>query len=424
MKHLKKTANSFVILITCCIIFSVSVFLIFSCTLLNPAFFEDVINNTHIVNSIETAADYMAQNGIIIETQSVKDNLISLIGGIIRYITQEDMSFSNITLDNRYAESLRASILAEASDRTQDIPDILRIHPYMLSYFISGSEAIYFNLQLIRNSYSLFHALCPVLVLLTLFIFLLTKKPGKHICRAFTASSLLLVAFGLFIRLFQNPLFISPVESISSDLAMLSKPVILKIANEVSLYFFAAGIIFIAVSLIFRLKPFYDMQNKIPVKVTVLLILFSVMFFMLYRYDAYSGVIYNAEYTSPLRNVSTLAQNDGAVHSLVLKLKEQETDRPVKDVKLIVNKIDYPYNPLYVSDFSDERGDTRFILPSGSFLVYADESTLPFFLSPFEPVIIQLNNPGNSWYSIYMTKEERPKAPVVIQSGKPVPYPY
>ncbi|NLY17505.1 MAG: hypothetical protein GX045_00760 [Clostridiaceae bacterium] len=421
---MKKLIEIFIILIVCCSVVFISSYWIFSSTLLNPVFFNNVINYNHVAYSIEQAADYMAQNGIIIDSQSLKDNLLSLIDGVIRYITREDMSFSNITLYNGYAESFKSSLFAGAFDKVRNIPDILRIHPFMLSYFVSGSETVYFLLQSVRNTYALFHTLCPVLGLLILFIFLMTEKPGKLFCKTLKAAALSLVVLGLFIKLLQNSLLISLTESISSDLVLLSKPIMSEISIKVSLYFLITGIVLFAISLIFRLELFYNMQNRITKQNAVLLITITAVFLMLHRHDITSGVIHSVEDVSQIRYVSTLAQNDEAVHSLVLKLKEQETARPVKGVKLIANKIDFPYNPLYVSALSNSDGNTRFILPHGSYLVYADETTFPPGLNPFEPVIIQLDTPGNSWYSIYLAKAEKPKIPHLIQYGKPVPYPY
>jgi len=424
MKLVKNLAHLIIVLIACFTLFVVSLYLIFSCTLLKPAFYNNILTDKHAADSIEVAANYMVQNGINTEKQSLKDNLMSLIDGVIRYITQEDMSFSDITIDKGYIESLQSSILAGANDKSQNIPLISRVHPYMMSYFISGSETVYSRLQLIRNSYALFNELYPVWCLTILIIFLLTEKPGKILFKTFESVSFSLFACAISIMLLQTILFNTPGESIVWDLLLIFKPVISKITFKISLYLFAAGLIFTAGSLILRTRPLYAMRNKISGKTSVLLLLFIAVFFSLQRHDITSSTINNVANASQIMNISTLAQNDGAVHSLILKLNEEVTGRPVKDVKLIANKIDYPYNPLYVSALSDSDGNARFILPSGSFLVYADESSLPPGLNPFEPVILRLDIPGNSWYSIYLTSKEKPVTYPAIQSGKPVPYPY
>lgn len=424
MKHIKKLAHLLIVLIACFTLFCISLYWIFSSTLLNPALFDDILDNEHTAYSIEDAADYMAQNGIIIEKQSLKDNLLSLIDGVIRYITREDMSFSDITINNGYVESSRWSALAETYDKTRSIPNISRIHPFMMSYFIPGSETVYSYLQLVRNSYALLHALCPVLALFILLILLLDKRSGKIICKSSKAAAFLLVASGLFIKLIQNCLFISPAKSVFWDFALIFKPVISKITVKVSLYFLAAGIFFAAISLVFSLKPVCGMINKASKKISAMPVLVIVALFILNRHDITASVVHNVANVSQTRHISTLAQNDAAVHSLVLKLKEEGTEKPVRDITIIANKADYPYNPLYVSAVSDFEGNTRFILPHGIFLVYADESKLPSGLKPFEPVIIRLDMPGNSWYTIYLAKEEKPIAPPSNQPGKPVPYPY
>lgn len=424
MKVFKSIFHIFIIFLVCITLFSVSLYGIFSSTLLNPAFYADTMNNSRVQNSIDAASKYITKNGFIIDSHSLKGNLLSLAGGVIRYITQEDMSFSSITIDNSNVESFRASILSEAPEQVNNIPDISQIHPYMLSYFISGSENIYSLLHFTRNNYALFKTFYPVIILFTLFIILLSKKPAKYSYIAFTTTSISLVIFGLILRISHRPLVITLFERVSPDLVVLLEPIISKVINSLLLYFLLSATVLFVIAIILRFKPVNNMLSKISQKAVVLLIIIAVVLSIIYRHDLYSIIIRNVGNTSQYQQVSTLTQDDGAVHSLVIKLKEQSSDKPIEDVTIVVNKVDYPYNPLYVSTLSNTSGNARFILPSGSFLVYADESTLPYEYNPFEPIILHLNKPDNSWFTIYLTKKEKRKVPNEIQYGKIYSYPY
>lgn len=424
MKVFKSIFHIFIIFLVCITLFSVSLYGIFSSTLLNPAFYADTMNNSRVQNSIDAASKYITKNGFIIDSHSLKGNLLSLAGGVIRYITQEDMSFSSITIDNSNVESFRASILSEAPEQVNNIPDISQIHPYMLSYFISGSENIYSLLHFTRNNYALFKTFYPVIILFTLFIILLSKKPAKYSYIAFTTTSISLVIFGLILRISHRPLVITLFERVSPDLVVLLEPIISKVINSLLLYFLLSATVLFIIAIILRFKPVNNMLSKISQKAVVLLIIIAVVLSIIYRHDLYFLINRNVGNTSQYQQVSTLTQDDGAVHSLVIKLKEQSSDKPIEDVTIVVNKVDYPYNPLYVSTLSNTSGNARFILPSGSFLVYADESTLPCEYNPFEPIILHLNKPDNSWFTIYLTKKEKRKVPNEIQYGKIYSYPY
>ncbi|MDD4296018.1 MAG: hypothetical protein PHC69_03560 [Ruminiclostridium sp.] len=424
MKVFKSIFHIIIIFLVCITLLSISLYGIFSSTLFNPAFYTNIMNNSRVQNSIEVASEYITQSGFIIDSQSLKDNLLSLAGGIIRYITQEDMSFSSITIDNGNVESFRASILSEAHEQFNNIPDISQIHPYMLSYFISGSENIYSLLHFARNNYSLYKTFYPVIILFSLFIVLLSKKPAKYSYIAFTTTSILLAIFGLILRILRDPFVIAPIERVSQDLVVLLEPFISKVINRLLLYFLLSAMVLFVIAIILRFKPVNNMLSKIPKKAVVLLIIITAVFSIIYRHDLYSIIIRNFGNNSQYQQMSTLIQDDGAVHSLIIKLKEQGSDKPIDDVTIVVNKIDFPYNPLYESALSNSLGNARFILPSGSFLVYADESRLPYDYNPFEPIILNLNNPDNSCFTIYLTKKEKPKVPNEVQSGKIYSYPY
>ena len=166
------------------------------------------------------------------------------------------------------------------------------------------------------------------------------------------------------------------------------------------------------------------MLDKTAKKLSIFLTVLAVIFFVTYHHDLYSSILYRVGNSPQGRQVSTLVQNENSVHSLVIELKEEGSDNPVKDIQLIVNKIDYPYNPLYVSAQSDASGNVRFILPNGSYLVYVDESSLPFNLQPFEPVLLELNNPGNSRYTIILPVRCVTTVHPEIQSKKSSYFPY
>lgn len=424
MKHLKRLSCFFLILIACCLLFSISVYWIFSATLLNTAFFNDVTKDVKVLDSFEAASKLMSENGIIIESQPLRDNALSIIDGIIRYIAREDMTFSSISIDNLNIANFSPLFLNAVSLQLHDITDVLQIHPYMLSYFLSGSGEIYSYLQSARNGYALYSAILPVLGLFTLFVLLLSNNPAKNIYKTLASTSVLLIITFILLRLLQYNLLIAPIEMVIPDLATLIEPFILRAATNLSLYFLLSGIALFIVSLVFRLKSVCNMLDKTAKRLSVFLIIIAVVFFVTYHHDLYSSIFNRVGNTPQVRQVSTLAQNESSVHLLVLELKEEGSDSPVKDVQLIVNKIDYPYNPLYVSAQSDMSGKARFILPNGSYLVYVNESTLPLNLQPFEPVVLELYNPGNSRYTMILPGTRVTNVHPEIQSKKSSYFPY
>jgi len=98
-----------------------------------------------------------------------------------------------------------------------------------------------------------------------------------------------------------------------------------------------------------------------------------------------------------------LDQAEGTVHSLMIKIREKDTEQPLPGVKLILVETGSAYDPLLMTVYSDSNGDARFILPQGSYLIYADNSTIPPSYTPFEPVTIVVDKPDSSWYTLHMT---------------------
>jgi hypothetical protein len=107
------------------------------------------------------------------------------------------------------------------------------------------------------------------------------------------------------------------------------------------------------------------------------------------------------------KNTDILNKDDEAVHSLVIKLREEDSSEPVRNAKLIIYGSDTSNNPLWLSAYSDISGDARFILPKGSYNVYFIESTLPDDRVFFGTVSINIDNPGSSWYTLHISNKNQ-----------------
>lgn len=422
MKPVKNIIRFLLILFTCCTMFFISMYWILSSTLLNPVFFDLIMDTQESQEFIGELSKFAEQNGLAANERLIRENMLSLINGLIRYITVEDMSFSDISIDNENITALK-STFSEAYDRA-NIPDILRIHPFVLSYFIPGLEKFYYILQTVRSVYVICKTLYPLLVIISLLNIFIYGKLGKNMYTPLSIVSFPVAITGLVVKCFQYRLFISPVEGFFHELVPIIKPFISKLTFYLFFHCVMTAVFLFITAAILKALPVKRLLAEYSGNISILFAIILFLILITYRHDF--SPIFDRELDNNHKTlqVYTLIQNEGAVHSLMIKLLEEGSDLPARDVKVIANKIDYPYNPFYITTFTDSSGNARLILPGGLYLLYVYEPTLPPGYNSFDPVVLKLSASDNSFYTIHLPKKRTANTRLKIQTSGMYPYPY
>lgn len=374
---------------------------VLSGTLLNHAFYTKILSRDKVVTSFYNASRVISGNSLItMSTQSIRNNFVSLLDGLIRYITLSDMTLSDISIEDN-AISLKTDFLPETYNVSSGFPKISSIHPYALTYFIPESNNIYWHLSLFQKGYAIYRFFSPVFFFIALLIVLFSKRVPENLHAILISTSTAVCFTGLFLLIFQKPMLIIPLSKALGVYSSFLKPFIAEICLLIFIKIIELCFVFIIVALLTKIEPITRFIKKSARNIALILIIFAGIFSILYRNEIYSVITPAVNNTMGEHKVYTIDQHEGTVHSLTIKLKEEETNEPVSDVHLVLLKTDYSYR---VTALSDVLGNARFILPQGEFFIYADQSTVPDGFISFEPVIIALHNPDSSWYTFYLKK--------------------
>jgi len=86
-------------------------YIIYVCALLNPKFYEMILTGDEMRDCFETISEMLSIDGEpAFSGQSIQNNAVSLSEGIIRYIKNHDMSFSDIIPEQEKIVSLRSAV--------------------------------------------------------------------------------------------------------------------------------------------------------------------------------------------------------------------------------------------------------------------------------------------------------------------------
>lgn len=399
-----KTTKVLVIVLSSGILFFVSLYWVFTHTLLNPAFYAEIADTEKAASSFDAIAEILSNDGAFtISGEAIRDNVLSLIEGITRYITQDDMSLSDISFEKANTETLRSTVLAASPGIEREIPDISRIHPYVLTYFMPGSDKIFVLLRKIQTIYALFESVFPAISVVGLLLLLLTAKPAENTGTVLIAAGNAAAAAGIFTSIFGSSLFIPLLSGVLSDSADLVKPLIHATASAFLARCIMAAAILFSVAVVLRVRLFSTAINMHGRKLAFLFIIITGLFFIIYRKEVFMDVIHTMKSHPITFEADMLDQAEGTVHSLVIKIREKDTGQPLPGIKLILVRLGSLDDPFFMTVYSDSNGDARFILPQGNYFIYADKGTIPPCYTPFEPVTVTVDKPDSSWYTLHMT---------------------
>jgi len=399
-----KTAKVLIIVLSSGILFFVSLYWIFTCTLLNSAFYAEIADTQKAASSFDAISEILSADGIFaLSGEAIRDNVLSLVEGITRYITQNDMSLSDISFEKANTEALRSVVLSASPDIEREIPDISRIHPYVLTYFMPGSEKIFLLLRIIQTAYALFRSVYPAISVVGLLLLLMTAKPAENTGTAMIAAGSAAAVAGIFTSIFGSSLIISLLSGILSDSADLLKPLVHATALAFLARCIMASAILFCAAAVFRVRLFGAAINTHGRKWAFLFVITAGVFLIIYRKEVFTDVMHTMKSQPITFEADMLDQAEGTVHSLVIKIREKGTEQPLPGIKLILARLGSGDDPFLMTVYSDSNGDARFILPKGSYFIYADKSTVPPSYTPFDPITVTVDKPDSSWYMLHMT---------------------
>lgn len=407
---------------SCCILLSVILYWSISSAWLNPVSYGRIVEDEAISSTFDAVSGMITAAGTItLDSHSLHDNFLSLIDGIIRYITQSDMSLSDITLEDESSQSLRSVILSVNLDTDPNFPDISKIHPYILTYFMPEAKNVYSLLQTVRTGYQTWQLLIPLLCAVFFVLLLFSKKSADNFRITFILSGLLLITTGLFICLFKNFLFISSLYKKLPEWAILIEPLISKMTAYLLQHCIYIGIPVICIGIVLGTRHIRLTFDKISGKIATALLITIFILFVIDHGELVTEITDNVSNLYEEQSVHVLNQNEETVHSLMIKLREVDTDKPVAEVSLFLYGLDISNHPVWMRVRSDANGNARFVVPQGNYYIHLDETSLLEEYIPFAPVELLIENPGSSWYTLCLSKAEEDSTNHEIQQSVPSP---
>jgi|LFRM01.2.fsa_nt_gb hypothetical protein len=399
----RKTKQYLIFAISCFAAVTALFYISYICALLNPSFYEKIFTGDDIRDCFETISQMLSINGEpAFSGQSVRNNAISLIEGITRHIKTHDMSFADIIPERESAVSLRSAVTFAEPGTETDLLGKLKIHPFMLGYFLPGSNSIFIKLQTIQTAYTAVKFLIPVLSAAAFLIILISGKPSYYIRITLIISCAVLFSLSFFMYISRNALFAYLFEKAAPGISGVLKPFIKKAAAALFIRSIFVCLVTIPVAITFGIKPVINAFDRHSGTLAVLFAVIIGVVFSLCHNELRTVITGKYRTFAVQKTVDILNWDDEAIHSLVIKLREEGSNEPVSNAKIVIYGADTSNNPLWISAYSDINGDARFILPKGSFNVYSDESTLPNDRISFGTVSIDINKPGSSWYTLHI----------------------
>ena len=376
--------------------------------LLNPEFYEKIFIEGDMQDSFETVSQILSSNGEpAFSSQSVQNNAVSLSEGIIRYIKKNDMSFSDIIPEEESTVSLCSAVSFNEPDAETDFIGKLKMHPYMLSYFLPGSNTLYLKLQTIQTVYTAIKFIIPLLSAAAFLIILISGRPAQTIRITIIISCAVFLTVSVFLYISRNIFFVYSFEKAVPDISNIFKPFIEKAITILFIRSVLVCLFIVPIAVVFSIKPVRKTFDRISKTLAASLVIVLALVLSLYYHEFFT-VITNKYKSFAVKNTAhILNKDDEAVHSLIIKLREEGSDEPVCNAKIVIYGMDTSDNPLWISAYSDTNGDARFILPKGSFNVYFDETTLPDDQVSFGTVSIKIDKPGNSWYTLHISNKNQ-----------------
>lgn len=387
-------------------LFLVILYWILSCTLLNPAFYHSVFESGAAQASFADASGKISPQGTALFTgQSLKENALSLTEGILRFIKQNDMSLSNIQLEAESTQSIRTAVYAAAPEETAMLPELSRIHPFVISYFLPGSENIYSALFYAQKVYSALRLVIPMLLLILLLLLLLSKEPSENTKAVCISTGTAILSAAAIMLIFQRPLLLSPLSHIFHDAdAMI--PIVQQAVTVLVCFSALTGVmLFLPVPAV-TLKPVKRFLNRFSRTFAILIMILTGLLFILFNNEVFAEAIQTVKAHAEQLPAKILSPGDGTVHSLTIKLREMDTQAPVDNVRLTLLRLGGQTEPVRITEYSDAQGNARFILPEGVFLLTADPASISGSFICFEPVVLTLDRPDSSWYTFYLARRD------------------
>jgi len=402
----RKAKQCLIVAVSCFAAVAALFYISYICALLNPAFYEEIFADDDMQDCFEAISEILLINGEpAFSGQSIRNNAISLSDGIIRYIKKQDMSFSDIMPEQESMVSLRSAVSFDEPGIETDILGNLKVHPYMLGYFLPGSNTVYIKLQTIQTVYTFVKFLIPVLSASVFLIILVSGKPAHNIRITVIISCAVLFVLSFLMYISGNALFACFFEKSEPNISYVIKPFIEKAITALFIRSLLVCLLAAPAAVVFSIKPIADAFGRVSKALAILLaVVLSVV--LSFYYHELSTVITNKyKLIAVQKTADILNKDEQAVHALVIKLREEESNEPVRSARIVIYGTDTSNNPLWISAYSDTNGDARFILPKGSFNVYFDESTLPDGRIFIGTVSINIDKPGNSWYTLHISNK-------------------
>ena len=207
-------------------------------------------------DSFETVSQILSSNGEpAFSSQSVQNNAVSLSEGIIRYIKRNDMSFSDIIPEEESTVSLCSAVSFNEPDAKTDFLGKLKMHPYMLSYFLPGSNTLYLKLQTIQTVYTAIKFIIPLLSAAAFLIILISGRPAQTIRITIIISCAVFLTVSVFLYISRNIFFVYSFEKAVPDISNIFKPFIEKAITILFIRSVLVCLFIVPIAVVFSIKP-------------------------------------------------------------------------------------------------------------------------------------------------------------------------
>lgn len=402
--RIKPKANQIlVITVSSCALFLVVWYFVVSCTLLNPSFYDFVFSSKPAQIAFTNASARLSAKGTtLFSSQSLKDNAYSLVEGILRFIRQKDMSLSNIQFETESTSSIRSVMMAAAPDEAAAVPEISRIHPFVMPYFIPGAENVFTVLLSVQKAFTALSTIIPVLGLIAMLLLFLHEKTAENLKAVLRYTGVAVMIPGVGLLLCYRRLLITNLSGFIPDAHTIT-PIVRQGAMCLMGFSFLTGALLILAASVFSVPAVHRTLNRFSKVIALSVLVLAGITFIVFSNDVLPNAVLTLKTQTESAKVRILKNEDGAVHSLTIKLRKTDTQEPIKNVRLTLLRMDSLSEPSRITTLSDVQGDARFVLPKGKYLLTADPSTVPVDSSHFEPVMLTLDKPDSSWYTFYLS---------------------
>jgi len=292
-------------------------------------------------------------------------------------------------------------MMAAAPGEATAVPEISRIHPFVIAYFMPGSESIFTTLLSVQKAFTALNTIIPALGVIALLLLCLHDKTADNSKAVFRVAGVSVMLTGVVLLLFYRPLLLTYLSALIPDADIIT-PIVRQIAVCLMVFAVITGALLVLAAAALSLTAVKQIINRFSKAFALTVLVFTCITVIVFSNDVFDNLVQSFKSQAVPTHVNTLKAEDGTVHSLTIKLREANTQDPIENVRLTLFRMDSLSETSQTTVLSDVQGGARFIVPEGNYLLFADPTTVSGISSRFEPVTLCLDKPDSSWYTFYL----------------------